>query len=49
MGDLGLRGAVRGKTKRTTIADPKAKHPGDLVGRQFAPLAPDRLRVADFT
>jgi putative transposase len=49
MSELGLRGAVRGKTKRTTIADAAAKRPGDLVGRQFAPLAPDRLWVADFT
>lgn len=45
----GLAGAVRGKVKRTTIADPSAKHPGDLVMRRFAPLAPDRLWVADFT
>lgn len=49
MGDLGLRGAIRGKVKRTTTADPSAKRPGDLVGRQFAPLTPDRLWVADFT
>ncbi|OIQ86492.1 integrase core domain protein [mine drainage metagenome] len=49
MGELGLRGAVRGKVKRTTIADPGAKGPGDLVRRHFAPLAPDRLWVADFT
>ncbi len=49
MGELGLRGAVRGKIKRTTVADPAAKRPRDLVGRQFAPLAPDRLWVADFT
>ena len=49
MGELGLRGAVRGKVKRTTIADPAAKGPGDLVRRHFAPLAPDRLWVADFT
>jgi putative transposase len=45
----GLAGAVRGKVKRTTISDPSAKHPGDLVERRFAPLAPDRLWVADFT
>src|SRR5690606_16151435 len=45
----GLAGAVRGKVKRTTIGDPSAKHPGDLVERRFAPLAPDRLWVADFT
>lgn len=49
MGELGLRGAVRGKVKRTTIADPAAARPSDLVGRRFAPLAPDRLWVADFT
>ena len=49
MGEMSLRGAVRGKVKRTTIADATAKRPGDLVGRQFAPLAPDRLWVADFT
>ena len=49
MGNLGLRGVVRGKVKRTTIGDPTAKRPQDLVGRRFAPLAPDRLWVADFT
>jgi putative transposase len=49
MGELGLAGAVRGKVKRTTIADPAAKRPADLVGRRFAPTAPDRLWVADFT
>jgi putative transposase len=27
MGDLGLRGAIRGKVKRTTIGDPTAKRP----------------------
>jgi putative transposase len=47
--DLGLRGAVRGKVKRTTISDPKAAKPLDLVDRNFSPLAPDRLWVADFT
>ena len=46
---LGLVGAVRGKVKRTTISDPKAPKPADLVDRNFAPLAPDRLWVADFT
>jgi len=42
-------GAVRGKVKRTTICDPKARKPLDLVDRNFRPLAPDRLWVADFT
>jgi putative transposase len=45
----GLRGAVRGKVKRTTIADPAAHRAGDLVQRRFAPAAPDRLWVADIT
>lgn len=49
MGELGLHGAIRGKVKRTTIPDPAAKRPDDLVQRQFAPLAPDRLWVADIT
>ena len=49
MGELGLAGAVRGKVKRTTISDPKALKPLDLVDRNFRPLAPDRLWVADFT
>jgi len=49
MGELGLTGAVRGKVKKTTISDPKAPKPLDLVDRKFAPLAPDRLWVADFT
>ncbi|NHI20513.1 IS3 family transposase, partial [Phycicoccus endophyticus] len=45
----GLHGAVRGKVKRTTIADPAAERARDLVGRNFAPTAPDRLWVADIT
>lgn len=45
----GLVGAVRGKVKRTTVADPSAQRPDDLVCRRFEPLAPDRLWVADFT
>jgi putative transposase len=48
MGELGLAGAVRGKVKRTTISDPKTPKPLDLVDRNFAPLAPHRLWVADF-
>jgi putative transposase len=49
MRDLGLRGARRGKRMRTTIADPAAARPADLVRRQFSPAAPDRLWVADYT
>lgn len=49
MGELGLRGAVRGRIKRTTLADPAGERPADLVGRRFAPAAPNRLWVADIT
>ena len=46
---LGLAGAVRGKVKKPTIADPAAERAADLVGRRFAPASPDRLWVCDFT
>jgi putative transposase len=49
MAELGLSGVVRGKVKRTTIADPTAPRPADLVQRRFAPPAPNRLWVADLT
>ncbi len=48
----GLAGAVllmTGKAKRTTIPDLNAARAQDLVRRDFAPLAPDRLWVADIT
>ena len=34
----GLRGAVRGRVQRTTIADPTTERAKDLVGRDFRPL-----------
>jgi putative transposase len=49
MKHLGLAGAVRGRIRKTTIADPVAARPADLVSRDFAPLAPNRLWVADLT
>ena len=49
MAELELTGVVRGKAKRTTIADPSAARPADLVQRRFAPPAPNRLWVADLT
>jgi putative transposase len=49
MAELGLTGAVRGKARRTTIADPAAARPADLVQRQFGPPASNRLWVADLT
>jgi putative transposase len=49
MRQLGLRGAVRGRARRTTIADQDAHRPTDLVQRRFDVTAPNRLWVADFT
>ena len=51
MRKLGLRGVRRGgrKKPRTTVPDPSQDRPGDLVNRDFAADAPDRLRVVDFT
>jgi putative transposase len=46
---LGLAGAVRGKTVRTTIQDKDGVRAADLVKRQFTAGAPNRLWVADFT
>jgi putative transposase len=45
----GWEGARYGKRPRTTIGDEAAARPADLVERDFAPPAPNRLWVADFT
>jgi putative transposase len=49
MRGMGLRGVVRGKTVRTTVADEASSRPADLVARRFRADAPDRLWVADLT
>ena len=49
MRDMGLRGAVRGRPRRTTIPAEAAERPRDLVDRQFRAEAPNRLWVADLT
>ena len=49
MRQLGLQGVRRGKTLRTTIADPKAPCPLDRVNRQFRAERPNQLWVSDFT
>jgi hypothetical protein len=46
---MGLRGAVRGKTVKTTIQDPAAPCPLDRVNRQFHAPAPNMPWVSDFT
>lgn len=45
----GLRGAMRGKTVRTTVPDASAPCPRDRVNRQFKADRPDQLWVSDFT
>ena len=46
---MGLRGAVRGKETRTTIADKATPCPADKVNRQFRAPYPNALWVSDFT
>jgi putative transposase len=50
MREHAIQGAKRrGRPWRTTIADPNAQRPADLVERDFSAAAPDRLWVCDFT
>ena len=49
MAVLGLVRACRGVVRRTTIADPAAERARDLALRNFRPLTPDRLWIADIT
>jgi transposase InsO family protein len=49
MRQMGLCGAARGRTCRTTIPAATAERPGDLVQRQFTASRPNQLWVADFT
>jgi putative transposase len=50
MGELGLAGATRAKTARTTRpATREQALPADLVGRDFTASAPNRLWVNDLT
>jgi putative transposase len=50
MGQMGIVGVTRQQRRvRTTIADPAAARPVDLVDRHFAASRPNELWVADFT
>ena len=49
MRQMGIVGARRGKTCRTTIRDDTKAAPADLVDRHFFAEAPNRLWVADLT
>lgn len=49
MRQMGLHGAVRGRTCTTTHADDGAARPADLVKREFVATRPNQLWVADLT
>jgi transposase InsO family protein len=49
MRKMGLAGAVRSRTVRTTIPDPAAACPLDGVNRQFKAPRPNALWVSDFS
>ena len=49
MRQMDLRGAVRGKETRTTIADKATPCPADKVNRQFRAPHPNALWVSDFS
>jgi len=49
MKHLGIEGARRGRSCRTTIVDNAAERPADLVQRQFVADRPNQLWVADIT
>jgi putative transposase len=49
MRQMGLRGAVRGRTFKTTVAMQTTGRPADLVQRQFTATRPNQLWVADFS
>jgi|GEM_PF-1708601 putative transposase len=49
MGQMGLRGVVRGKAKRTIVAADHDQWPLDLVRRIFKADRPNQLWKADFT
>jgi transposase InsO family protein len=49
MREMGLRGVISGKKKRTTIRSDTDPHSLDLVRRRFHSDRPNQLWVADFT
>ncbi|MFD3637290.1 IS3 family transposase, partial [Streptomyces sp. NPDC058664] len=47
--ELGIEGIIRGRRRRTTIPEPSAPRPPDLVNRQFEAERPNQLWLADLT
>ncbi|WP_329493937.1 IS3 family transposase [Kitasatospora herbaricolor] len=49
MRELGIEGVIRGRRRRTTIPEPAAPRPPDLVNRRFTADRPNQLWLADLT
>ncbi|MFJ2811584.1 IS3 family transposase [Kitasatospora sp. NPDC087271] len=49
MREDGLEGVIRGRRRRTTVPEPAAPRPPDLVNRAFIAHRPNQLWVADLT
>ncbi|MGX4694682.1 IS3 family transposase [Streptomyces sp. JNUCC 63] len=49
MRELGIEGVIRGRRRRTTVPEPSAPRPPDLVNRRFAAERPNQLWLADLT
>lgn len=49
MRELGIEGVIRGRRRRTTIPEPSAPRPPDLVNRRFTAERPNRLWLVDLT
>jgi len=49
MRELGIKGVVRGKTRKTTVSNDTVERPADLVNRNFRASKPNRLWIADLT
>ncbi|MGW3202422.1 IS3 family transposase, partial [Streptomyces sp. NPDC001118] len=49
MAELSLEGVIRGRRRRTTVPEPSAPRPPDLVDRDFTASRLDQLWVSDMT
>ncbi|MGW2372677.1 DDE-type integrase/transposase/recombinase [Kitasatospora sp. NPDC001683] len=49
MREIGIEGVGRGQRRRTTVPEPAAPRPPDLVNRRFAAERPHQLWLADLT
>ncbi|WP_345694686.1 IS3 family transposase [Kitasatospora terrestris] len=49
MRELGIEGVIHGQRRRTTVPEPAAPRPPDLVNRRFTAQRPNQLWLADLT